>query len=72
MTRTIEMITKEVRVSIVKWGENDYSVQTQFNMFPTMNADWSDSKYIEVLDEAELSSSMQVYGYLQEQRENHL
>lgn len=67
MTKTIEQLNERTRVSIVKWNDHDYSVQTQYNMFPFLDPKWT--KY-EVLDERELSSSMQVYGYLQEQREN--
>lgn len=68
-TRSIEQIDENTRVSVVEWKTGGYSVQTQYNAFPYLYKDWE--RY-EVLDEDELSSSQDVYGYLQAVRNDRL
>ncbi|WP_324658850.1 hypothetical protein [Bacillus cereus] len=69
MKKSITYLNEFTRVSIVEWNENDISLETQYNGFPTLDPMW---KKFETLDEREVSSSMQVYGYIEEMKQEHL
>ncbi|WP_121616579.1 hypothetical protein [Virgibacillus halodenitrificans] len=61
-------LNKHFRVSIVEWNNNDISLQLHYNMFPNLYPKWE--RY-EIINEAEVSSLMQVYGWIEEMREEH-
>ncbi|MDF3555520.1 hypothetical protein LAV92_28065 [Bacillus cereus] len=67
--KSITYLNEFTRVSIVEWNENDISVQTQFNSWAKLENEWT--KW-EVLDENELGSHMEVYGYIEEMKQAHL
>lgn len=69
MKKSITYLNEFTRVSIVEWNENDISVQTQFNSWAKLENEWT--KW-EVLDENELGSYMEVYGYIEEMKQEHL
>ncbi|MDA2738394.1 hypothetical protein PDQ75_24895 [Bacillus cereus group sp. Bc015] len=69
MKKSKVYLSDYVRVSVVEWSENDISVETQFNSFPTLDPRW---EKFESSDERDLSSPMQVYGYIEEMKEKHL
>lgn len=59
-------ITEDILVSVVEWNDHEYNCQVQFNTNPERNWEWV------AIEEKELSSSMQVYGYIQEVRAKYL
>lgn len=60
MVRTTIDFDSETVCTIVQWGKNDFSVRkSERNIL----GKW------DVMDERELSSEMQVYGWLQEMRD---
>ncbi len=69
MKKSITYLNEFTRVSIVEWNENDISVETQFNSWAKLENQWT--KW-EVLDENELGSRMEVYGYIEEMKQEHL
>lgn len=69
MKKSITYLNEYTRVSIVEWSENDISVETQFNSWAKLENQWT--KW-EVLDENELGSRMEVYGYIEEMKQEHL